>query len=66
MSAGFPCTCNPQDRDQWRVMQRNCNHFALNGYRYTPSAYSSVTCLKCQRIWRTAGKYVRLLKDYIR
>jgi hypothetical protein len=44
--------------DRWRVVDRNCNHSAFNGYRKTYSAYSCVRCLDCGVYWRTKAAYV--------
>jgi hypothetical protein len=53
------CICEgPNKRENWRVRQYKCNHSAFNGYRYTPSDYSSIHCLECGRAWRTKAKYV--------
>lgn len=64
--SAFYCQCEKLDRSKWRVIQRNCNHSAFNGYRETPSDYSSVTCLDCGRVWRTKAKYVDQLRDFQR
>lgn len=67
MSGGVFCRCDqrkvPLRQRRWRVGQRRCNHSAFNGYRYTPSDYSSVHCLECGGWWRTKAAYVALLKD---
>lgn len=55
MSGGRACNCKPRNIE---VLQRKCNHSAFNGYRYTPSDYSLVRCLKCGAVWRTKAKYV--------
>jgi len=49
------CKC---DRRHWRVIQRNCNHSAFNGYHRTPSDYSSLQCTYCGHCWRTKARYV--------
>lgn len=64
MSANCPCNCKPEDRAQWRVRQRKCNHSAFSGGRYTPSDYSEVTCLRCLGTWRTKAAYADKLPDY--
>lgn len=64
MSAGFFCNRLIRNKANWRVVQRNCNHSAFNGYRQTPSAYSAVKCLICCRTWRTKAAYVASLADY--
>lgn len=42
----------------WVVRVLRGNYSAFNGYRFTPSAYSEVSCLRCDRRWRTNAKYV--------
>ena len=68
MSGGTVCRCpersKPIKERAWRVHQRYCNHSAFNGYHYTPSEWSSVTCLKCPSLWRTKANYVALLPDF--
>lgn len=68
MSGGTACHCEERSRPvterRWRVMQRYCNHSAFNGYRRTPSDYSTVTCLACGMTWRTNADYVWRLKDH--
>jgi len=58
--------CRKSHRPSWRVVQRNCNFSAFNGYHRTWSAYSGVTCTKegCNRYWRTKAAYVSSLPDY--
>lgn len=56
------CSCDVKNQDDWRVMQYKCNHSAFNGYRYTPSDYSSINCTKCGACWRTKAAYVGGLK----
>jgi hypothetical protein len=62
MHQEFACT-DRRHKPQWRVLQRHYNRSAFNGYRVTPSAYSLVQCLKCDRIWRTRAAYVADLED---
>lgn len=69
MSGGQTCGCAekrepltaPEGSNRparlWRVVQHRCNHSAFNGYHYTPSKYSSITCLRCGRHWRTKASY---------
>lgn len=53
------CRCKEKNkRENWRIMQYRCNHSAFNGYRRTPSNYSSLQCLICTRVWRTKAEYV--------
>jgi hypothetical protein len=47
----------------WAVIVRNGNYSAFSGYRFTPSAYSSVRCGTCHRVWRTKAGYVAGLPD---
>ena len=67
MSQGISCKCpeskKPVDERRWFVLQRRCNHSAFNGYRWTPSDYSSVQCHICGTVWRTKSDYVYKLKD---
>lgn len=56
------CTC-PKDKRQWKVLDRNCNYSAFNGYHWTSSDYSRVWCLKCGCSWRTKANYVASLPD---
>lgn len=60
MSGGQSCKCA---KKHLRVFQRYCNHSAFSGYQRTPSAYSSIRCLRCGAIWRTNAKYVPDLAD---
>lgn len=66
MSASVPCSCKAAlcAKDNWRVVQRNCNHSAFNGGHRTPSDYSEVRCLKCNGRWRTKASYVDKLRDF--
>ena len=67
MSQGNSCKCQeatkaPKYRS-WFVYKRNYNTSAFNGYHYTPSDYSSVSCRECGACWRTKAAYVGLLPD---
>jgi hypothetical protein len=57
--------CSRDHREFWVVLQRECNYSAFNGYRYTPSDYSTVACHApgCGRAWRTKAAYVGALPD---
>lgn len=61
------CRCEPKHRWRWAVIVRNGNYSAFNGYRFTPSDYSSVVCLPrrdgCGAVWRTNARYVATLDD---
>lgn len=57
MSGGTICRCE-HGRTHWACMQYKCNHSAFNGYHYTPSDYSEVTCMACGSVWRTKAAYV--------
>lgn len=65
MSARVKCTCGrkPGDHTDLAVTSYKCNHSAFNGYRYTPSNYSQVRCLRpgCFGSWRTDAAYVETL-----
>lgn len=75
MSGGPACKCGeeqvplryppgtPEFARLWRVAHRNCNYSKFNGSRWTWSAYSAVTCLRCGCWWRTTAKYVQDLDD---
>jgi len=67
MSGNVPCNCperkKPLAQRNWVVSQRNHNRSAFNGYHYTPSAYSTVTCRGCHGFWRTKAAYVNQLPD---
>lgn len=75
MSGGASCQCSEKSEPLtqpdganrparlWRVLQRRCNHSAFNGYHMTPSAYSTIQCLRCGAAWRTKAQYVWSLKD---
>jgi hypothetical protein len=61
MSGGLACRCpgtNEERKVNWRVLDHKCNYSKFNGSRYTPSAYSSVTCRVCGSVWRTKAAYV--------
>jgi hypothetical protein len=55
--------CAREHRGSWRVVRRNCNYSAFNGYRRTWSRYSGLTCLRCLRYWRTCAGYVASTPD---
>lgn len=57
MSGGLACR-SQYHRRAWVVLDRNVNHSAFNGYRATPSRYSTVHCPICNAVWRTAAAYV--------
>lgn len=67
MSGGVFCRCEernkPIEERQWVVDAYRCNHSAFNGHRYTPSAYSAVSCTVCGYGWRTKAAYVEKLLD---
>ncbi len=63
MSQGLACICTPKDRSRWRVVHRNCNYSAFNGYHRTDSDYSLIRCLGCGHYWRTKADYVAILQD---
>jgi hypothetical protein len=55
------CDCKPESGNL-RVMHRQHNHSAFNGYHWTPSDYSTVACTVHHRVWRTKAGYVNILK----
>lgn len=61
---GYGGACKNRDhRRHWRVLMRNANRSAFNGYRRTPSDYSAVRCPACHLVWRTKAAYVATLPD---
>jgi hypothetical protein len=60
VSGANACRCRPR---RVFVLQRYCNHSAFNGYRRTPSDYSTVVCVNCGQIWRTKANYVASMPD---
>ena len=60
------CKCEEQgkpiEKRNWVIIDYKCNYSAFNGWKYTPSDYSSVNCGACGAIWRTKAKYVNRLK----
>lgn len=65
MKSGFGrgCKCDDKNRrDNWRIVNYQCNYSAFNGYKRTPSDYSLIRCLECGSYWRTKAKYVDELK----
>ncbi len=57
MSQGEACR-DRSHRPAWRVLVREANYSAFNGYRRTPSAYSLLCCRACDQVWRTKAAYV--------
>lgn len=58
--------CPQHGLEFMKVIQRSCNRSAFNGYRWTPSAYSTVECFApthCVFIIRTKASYVAGLPD---
>lgn len=62
MSGGSVCY-RAEHKPTWRVVVRKANYSTFNGGHRTPSAYSSVCCLTCNRRWRTKAAYVNTLKN---
>jgi hypothetical protein len=62
------CRCpeseRPESERRWRVALRHGSASAFNGYRWAPSDFSEVQCLRCYAIWRTRAAYVERLPDY--
>lgn len=62
------CAC--RKRDAWRVLTREGNYSAFNGYRRAWSEYSEVHCEReeggCGAAWRTKARYVAELPDSVR
>lgn len=63
MSGGIACTCPAPERAlrPWVITRYKHHHSAFNGYKKTPSAYSSIQCIKCGHSWRTKAAYVESL-----
>ena len=55
--------CRRDHFGTWRVLVRNANYSAFNGYHRTPSDYSSLRCGTCGRCWRTNAGYVGQVPD---
>lgn len=55
MSGGTRCKCKPA---ALRVTRYRYNTSAFNGYRRTPSDYSTVCCVTCGTTFRTKAAYV--------
>lgn len=78
MSGGVACKClerlEPEKALEgsnrpgrlWRLVDYKCNYSKFNGRRYTPSDYSSVTCLRCGAFWRTKSDGVSVFARYDR
>ncbi len=62
MSQGTSCKIKAH-RPRWYVSQRRGNASAFNGYHWTPSDYSAVSCAECGATWRTKAKFVDSLPD---
>ena len=62
MSLSFGCHCEerkkPLNERDWTILQYKHHHSAFNGYRRTPSDYSSVTCNRCHAWGRTKAAWV--------
>jgi hypothetical protein len=67
MSAHIKCTCGRKrgDHTDLVVKMRRYNCSAFNGYHYTPSQYSMISCTRpsCYGTWRSKEKYVDSLPD---
>jgi uncharacterized Zn finger protein len=57
------CTCRPQRRKCWRVLQRNFHRSHFAGRRKTRSDRSTVRCMVCGSVWRTKAAYVASIID---
>ncbi|MDH3466206.1 MAG: hypothetical protein OES26_09910 [Gammaproteobacteria bacterium] len=62
MSGGDACSClereKPPIKREWVVWKLRFNTSAFNGYKVTPSDYSTVHCQVCGKVWRTKAAYV--------
>lgn len=67
MSVSFSCHCEerakPVRKRHWRVVHREHHFSAFNGYHFTPSQYSLVSCHRCGALGRTKAGFVAQLKD---
>jgi len=67
MSQTFWCQCDERQRPpaqrRWVVTHRKHHHSAFNAYHRTSSEYSTVVCLNCGAVGRTAAGYVAVLPD---
>lgn len=69
MSGHSKCTCTPKttlkNSENMRVLHRKCNysHFESPKGAWHPSEYSTVICINCPMMYRTAGD-VSHVKDY--
>jgi hypothetical protein len=62
LSGGTVCKCDPK---RLVILAYKVNHSAFNGYRETPSAYSTVRCARCGTTWRTKALYVEKVRRSI-
>ncbi len=60
MSGGPVCSCPLRHKV---VVTRCGNYSAFNGYRFTPSDYSCIRCLRCGIFFRTKARYVEQLRN---
>lgn len=44
------------------ILAYKVNHSSFNGYRETPSDYSTVRCVRCGTTWRTKSFYVEKVR----
>lgn len=60
MSCGTTCpaSCHGRERENVRIVHRNHNHSAFNGYHRTWSEYTGVVCINCGRSWRTKAAWL--------
>jgi len=65
MSQSFGCKCKSKIKDNWVVIDRNCNYsyFEYPRGQKHYSDYSTVYCKKCGALGRTKANYVKILKN---
>ena len=75
MSGGTSCKCaerrepltappaSNRPARLWRCVAYKHNYSAFNGYHYTPSDYSAISCVRCGAVWRTRADYAVLLSN---
>jgi hypothetical protein len=68
MSGGEACKCDERNNSllvrRWRVIQYRYNQPAFNGFHFTSSKWSAITCLVCNASWRTKERYADALPAF--
>lgn len=66
MSKEAVCMCQGTLKEKmkyWKIHTYKGNNSAFNGYKFTPSDYSSISCERCKMYWRTKADYVISLRE---